>query len=214
MWPEPTGTGSTSLRRGSFSRTGRRDLLACSCCSCSGAGGLSARAGAHRSGRRAGEWTLSGGAVRREARMARAAGDLWLSLPSRWRRAGRDPLGFLTTVWPFPAAASSTLLGLPRSSRRGRRARVHVFSRGDRIPARLVQRLPHHRVACAEGASAVLLGLRHVYSSLPLHPCLALRLDPSLAEAAVARGDAVGTFRRVTLPLLRPRSSGPASWSS
>lgn len=165
-----------------------------------------------------GEWTLEAvGRFAREGNEWRAlAGSLWLSLASAVG-AGLVgiPLGFLTSRVAFPGRRIvSTLLGLPAVLPPLVGVLAFMFLVGETgFVARLVQQLTgiDHAPWRLEGAGAVLLvhvATMYVYFYLFTRAGLS-GLDPSLAEAASSLGATRwGTFRRVTLPLLRPALSG------
>ena len=125
------------------------------------------------------------------------------------------PLGFLTSRIAFPGRRIvATLLGLPAVLPPLVGVLAFMFLFGETgFLARMVQSVTgmDHAPWRLEGAGAVLLvhvATMYVYFYLFTRAGLA-GLDPSLAEAAASLGaDRWGTFRRVTLPLLRPALSG------
>ncbi len=165
-----------------------------------------------------GAWTLE--AVRRFAREATEWRALWASLAlSVASVAGAAlvgvPLGVLTARIAFPGRrVVATLLGLPAVLPPLVGVLAFMFLYGETgFVARLVQRISGLGEAPwrLEGAGAVLLvhvATMYVYFYLFTRAGLA-GLDPSLSEAAASLGaDRWRTFRRVTLPLLRPALAG------
>jgi iron(III) transport system permease protein len=166
----------------------------------------------------AGGWTLE--AVRRFAREANEWRALWASLAlSVASVVGAAlvgvPLGVLTARIAFPGRRIvATLLGLPAVLPPLVGVLAFMFLYGETgFVARLVQRIGGLGEAPwrLEGAGAVLLvhvATMYVYFYLFTRAGLA-GLDPSLSEAAASLGaDRWRTFRRVTLPLLRPALAG------
>jgi iron(III) transport system permease protein len=165
-----------------------------------------------------GAWTLE--AVRRFAREAnewRALGaSLALSVASVLGAALVGiPLGVLTARIAFPGRrVVATLLGLPAVLPPLVGVLAFLFLYGETgFVARLVERSFGLQEAPwrLEGALAVLLvhvATMYVYFYLFTRAGLA-GLDPSLSEAAASLGaNRRQTFRRVTLPLLRPALAG------
>lgn len=165
-----------------------------------------------------GAWTLE--AVRRFGREANEWRALWASLAlSLASVVGAAlvgvPLGVLTARIAFPGRRIvATLLGLPAVLPPLVGVLAFMFLYGETgFVARLVQRIgglgdsPWR----LEGAGAVLLvhiATMYVYFYLFTRAGLA-GLDPSLGEAAASLGaNRWRTFRRVTLPLLRPALAG------
>jgi iron(III) transport system permease protein len=165
-----------------------------------------------------GKWTLEAvGRFAKEGNEWRAlAGSLLLSVASAIG-AGLVgiPLGFLTSRIAFPGRrVVATLLGLPAVLPPLVGVLAFMFLFGETgFLARMVQSVTgmDHAPWRLEGAGAVLLvhvATMYVYFYLFTRAGLS-GLDPSLAEAASSLGaDRWGTFRRVTLPLLRPALSG------
>ena len=165
-----------------------------------------------------GRWTLEAvGRFAREGNEWRAlAGSLGLSVASAIG-AGLVgiPLGFLTSRIAFPGRrVVATLLGLPAVLPPLVGVLAFMFLFGETgFLARMVQSLlgMDHPPWRLEGAGAVLLvhvATMYVYFYLFTRAGLS-GLDPSLTEAASSLGaDRWATFRRVTLPLLRPALSG------
>jgi iron(III) transport system permease protein len=165
-----------------------------------------------------GGWTLE--AVRRFAREGnewRALfASLWLSLASVLG-AGLIgiPLGFLTAQIAFPGRrVVGTLLGLPAVLPPLVGVLAFMFLYGETgFVSHLVQRIGGLREAPwrLQGPSAVLLvhvATMYVYFYLFTRAALA-GLDPALGEAAESLGAGRWrSFRRVTLPLLRPALAG------
>jgi len=167
-----------------------------------------------------GGWTLE--AVRRFAREGnewRALfASLWLSLASVLGAALLGiPLGLLTARVAFPGRrAVAILLGLPAVLPPLVGVLAFMFLYGETgFVSHLVQRLAGLREAPwrLQGPLAVLLvhlATMYVYFYLFTRAALA-GLDPALAEAAASLGASRWkTFRRVTLPLLRPALAGAA----
>ena len=165
-----------------------------------------------------GAWTLE--AVRRFAREENEwralVASLGLSLASVAGAAALGvPLGFLTARVAFPGRRIvSTLLGLPAVLPPLVGVLAFMFLYGESgFAARLVRRLMGLAESPwrMEGAAAVLLvhvATMYVYFYLFTRAALS-GLDPSLAEAAASLGATPWrTFRRVTLPLLRPALAG------
>ncbi|NOT07692.1 MAG: iron ABC transporter permease [Gemmatimonadales bacterium] len=165
-----------------------------------------------------GKWTLE--AVRRfvgEGNEWRALGaSLGLSVASAVGAALVGiPLGVLTTSIAFPGRRIvSTLLGLPAVLPPLVGVLAFLFLYGETgFAAHLVQRLTGLDEAPwrLQGVGAVLLvhvATMYVYFYLFTRAGLS-GLDPSLAEAAAALGATRWqTFKRVTLPLLRPALAG------
>ena len=165
-----------------------------------------------------GKWTLEAvGRFARERNEWRAlGGSLALSVASAIG-AGLVgiPLGFLTSRIGFPGRRIvATLLGLPAVLPPLVGVLAFMFLFGETgFLARMVQSLfgMDHAPWRLEGAGAVLLvhvATMYVYFYLFTRAGLS-GLDPSLTEAASSLGaNRWGTFRRVTLPLLRPALSG------
>ena len=167
-----------------------------------------------------GAWTLE--AVRRFGREGnewRALfASLWLSVASVAGAALIGiPLGFLVTRIVFPGRrVVATLLGLPAVLPPLVGVIAFLFLYGETgFAAHLVQRIFGLDEAPwrLQGPLAVLLvhvATMYVYFYLFTRAGLS-GLDPSLAEAAASLGaDSRRTFRRVTLPLLRPALAGAA----
>ena len=167
-----------------------------------------------------GAWTLE--AVRRFGREGnewRALfASLWLSLASVAGAAAIGiPLGFLVTRIVFPGRrVVATMLGLPAVLPPLVGVLSFLFLYGETgFAAHLVQRIFGLEEAPwrLQGPLAVLLvhvATMYVYFYLFTRAGLS-GLDPSLAEAAASLGaDSRRTFRRVTLPLLRPALAGAA----
>ncbi len=165
-----------------------------------------------------GKWTLEAvGRFAREGNEWRALfGSLWLSVASAIG-AGLVgiPLGFLTSRIAFPGRRIvATMLGLPAVLPPLVGVLAFMFLFGETgFLARMIQSVlgMDHPPWRLEGAGAVLLvhvATMYVYFYLFTRAGLS-GLDPSLAEAASSLGAGRwGTFRRVTLPLLRPALSG------
>jgi iron(III) transport system permease protein len=167
-----------------------------------------------------GAWTLE--AIRRFSREGnewRALfASLWLSVASVSGAALVGiPLGFLVTRIAFPGRrVVATLLGLPAVLPPLVGVLSFLFLYGETgFVAHLVKRLSGLEEAPwrLQGPLAVLLvhvATMYVYFYLFTRAGLS-GLDPSLAEAAASLGaDRRRTFRRVTLPLLRPALAGAA----
>ena len=165
-----------------------------------------------------GRWTLEAvGRFARERNEWRALGaSLGLSLASAAGAALVGiPLGFLTTRVAFPGRRLvATLLGLPAVLPPLVGVLAFMFLYGETgFVAHLVRRLLGLSEAPwrLQGPVAVLLvhvATMYVYFYLFTRAALA-GLDPSLGEAAASLGaDRWRTFRRVTLPLLRPALAG------
>jgi iron(III) transport system permease protein len=165
-----------------------------------------------------GAWTLE--AVRRFAREGNEwralAASLGVSLASVAGSALIGvPLGVLTARVAFPGRRIvATLLGLPVVLPPLVGVLAFMFLFGETgFAAHLVQRITGSAEAPwrLEGAGAVLLvhtATMYVYFYLFTRAGLA-GLDPSLGEAAASLGaDRWRSFRRVTLPLLRPALAG------
>ncbi|HEX7023877.1 MAG TPA: ABC transporter permease subunit, partial [Gemmatimonadales bacterium] len=165
-----------------------------------------------------GRWTLE--ALRRFGREGnewRALfASLWLSLASVAGAALVGiPLGFLTTRIAFPGRrVVATLLGLPAVLPPLVGVLAFLFLYGETgFVAHLVRQLSGLDEAPwrLQGPLAVLLvhvATMYVYFYLFTRAGLS-GLDPSLAEAAASLGAGRWqTFRRVTLPLLRPALAG------
>ena len=167
-----------------------------------------------------GAWTLE--AVRRFGREGnewRALfASIWLSVASVAGAAVIGiPLGFLVTRIVFPGRrVVATMLGLPAVLPPLVGVLSFLFLYGETgFVAHLAQRLFGLEEAPwrLQGPLAVLLvhvATMYVYFYLFTRAGLS-GLDPSLAEAAASLGaDSRRTFRRVTLPLLRPALAGAA----
>ena len=165
-----------------------------------------------------GHWTLE--AIKRFAREPNEWRALWASLAlSVASVVGAGlvgiPLGVLTARVAFPGRRIvSTLLGLPAVLPPLVGVLAFMFLYGETgFVARLVQRVMGLSDAPwrLEGAGAVLLvhvATMYVYFYLFTRAALA-GLDPALGEAAASLGASKwSTFRRVTLPLLRPALAG------
>lgn len=165
-----------------------------------------------------GAWTLE--AVRRFTRERNEWGALWASLAlSLGSVLGAGlvgiPLGFLTTRIAFPGRRiAAALLGLPAVLPPLVGVLAFMFLYGETgFVSHLVRRVL--RLADApwrlQGAWAVLLvhvATMYVYFYLFTRAGLS-GLDPSLGEAAASLGATPWrTFKRVTLPLLRPALAG------
>jgi len=165
-----------------------------------------------------GHWTLE--ALRRFARESNEwralVASLLLSLASVVGAALVGiPLGVLTARLAFPGRrVVATLLGLPAVLPPLVGVLAFMFLYGETgFVAHFIQKLAGLREAPwrLEGAGAVLLvhvATMYVYFYLFTRAGLA-GLDPALGEAAASLGATRwGTFRRVTLPLLRPALAG------
>lgn len=165
-----------------------------------------------------GKWTLEAvGRFARERNEWRALGGSFALSVASAIGAGLVgiPLGFLTSRIGFPGRRIvATLLGLPAVLPPLVGVLAFMFLFGETgFLARMVQSLfgMDHAPWRLEGAGAVLLvhvATMYVYFYLFTRAGLS-GLDPSLTEAASSLGaNRWGTFRRVTLPLLRPALSG------